>query len=172
MRPTLSRPSSGLQDFALAAALLPPVAQVDDARVEGARLEQLEVDLLVERREERRAAAHQDGMDEQLELVDEPEPGVAPRERGAADADDAVRLLPHPRELLREALGREPRVALDLRQGAREHDLGQRLPQLREVALDLAGVRILIGGLPVAHRLVEVPAEEMRALLPDAVVVE
>src|SRR5688500_10445054 len=92
----------------LGKALPAAIAQVDDLRAEGARIDQFEVDVHAGREVER-PATDDDGVDEHPELVDQPTLDARGGELRAADADERVRQRG---DLLLEAARRQPRVAL------------------------------------------------------------
>ena len=54
-------------------------------------------------------------------------------------------------------------IALHRRQGGGEHHLRERPPDLAPLALGIAERRILVGGLPVEHRLVQPSSEQVDA---------
>ena len=89
--------------FSVVSFLHAPVAQVDDARAERPRLGQLEVDPLLQRREEPRAAAEHDRADEEPVLVDQAQLGEGRGQAGAADRQVLARLLLQLGDLLGDA---------------------------------------------------------------------
>src|SRR5919202_1729040 len=156
----------------LAAALGRAVTQVDDARPERAGLGQLQAEPVLDGREERRAAAQYHRAHEELELVDESCADERGRQSGAPDAEVLPRLRLQPRHLLGDAVPDEPRVALDPLERRRDDDLGQGVPDRRELAPGVRQVRVLLRRVPVAHLLVEPPAAEVGAVLGHPAVVE
>ena len=60
-------------------------------------------------------------------------------------------------------------AALHRRQRGGEHDLRERLPQCRPLELGFAKRGILVGGLPVEHRLVQPSSHEVDADVSDLV---
>src|ERR687887_420147 len=121
---------------------------------------------------ERLAASHDHRVDEEAVLVDEIELDAVSRERGAADLEVAVHLLLETADLLGDAAAGKPRVSLDALKGRRKDDLRERLPDLRELAPRGPELEVLIGGLPVEHRLVQTAAAEMRAELAHPIGME
>src|SRR5215216_4351463 len=109
------------------------------------------------------AAAHDHRVEEEAVLVDEVELDAVGRERGTTDLQVAVHLLLETADLLGDAVAGKPRVPLDALEGRRKDHLRELLPDLRELALVGAERGVLIGGLPVEHRLVQTAAAEMRA---------
>ena len=145
-------------------------AREHDAAAERARLRQRERDPRVERREARRPAAEDDRVDEQVVLVDQPEPVRLRRELGAADLERAARLRLELGDGLGEPGRRERRVARDAVERAREDDLRQPLPDRGELALHRGRRRVR--RLPRQHLLVEAAAAELHTELADHGVVE
>jgi hypothetical protein len=82
------------------------VPEVDDARAEGAGLEEFEIHPQLALGKERNAAANQHRADPGPVLVDQAERGRLGGESRAADRDIAPgRLGPQPLDLLRQAAG-------------------------------------------------------------------
>src|SRR5919106_6003300 len=112
---------------------------------------------------ERLAAAHDHRVDEEVVFVDEIELDAVSREPGTADLEVAVNLLLETADLLGDAVGGKPRAPVDALEDPRKDDLRERLPDLRELAPRRPELEVLVGGLPVEHRLVQTAAAEMRA---------
>ena len=118
------------------------------------------------------AAAHHDGVHEQVDLVHQPRPERVRRETGAAHAQVAIGGLETANGL---------RIEVGLERGARRrhvverarvHDLVHRLPDLGVVLHLRVGTRVIAHGLPDRHRLVHAPAVEGRGGPPLEVVDE
>src|ERR687888_2466939 len=149
-----------------------PVSQIDDAPAERACLDELQVDLLIEGREEGRAAAQDDRVDEGPELVDQAEFHQAGGEPCAADGEILARPLLQPCDLLAWAVPDQASIAHYRLERPREHDLRQLLPDAGELALGLRKGGLLLRRLPVDHRLVESPPQKVPTQLTHLLGVE
>src|SRR5206468_12777308 len=109
-----------------------PVALVDHARAERPGLDQVQRDVLGDRRQERRTATDDDRMAEYAQLIDEAELDRRRGEAGAADLDVLVRRGERGGDLLGHRCLGEPSVALDAVERAAEDDLRKRAPDLGE----------------------------------------
>src|SRR5438477_12135628 len=105
-----------------------PVALVDHARAERPGLDQLQRDVLGDRRQERRAATDDDRMAEHAQLIDEAELDRRRGEARAADLDALVSRGERGGDLLGHRSLGEPSVALDAVERAAEDDLRKRAP--------------------------------------------
>src|SRR5215210_2867139 len=139
------------------------VPEVDDLRPEGPRLDELETDPVLEGREERRAGAEDHRVDEEAVVVDEAVLDQGGGEAGAADGQRIAGLLLQAGDDLDGVAGGQGRVALDRLERRREHELGRRLPDAGELELYLVELRVLLGGQPEAHDLVELAAVQLEA---------
>ena len=74
-----------------------------------------------------------------------------------------------PLDLLRQAAGGQAGAALHRRQRRREHHLWQRLPKRGPLEPRVAERWILVGGLPVQHRLVQPSSQQVDADLSNLV---
>ena len=100
---------------------------------------------LVQRREERRAAAHQDRMGDDRVLVDQPGPHGCPGERRAADVHRAAVLGLEPGDLGDRVAGDQAGVPVDLVDRRGEHHLRHVPPAARELDLRRCGAGLLVG---------------------------
>src|SRR5450756_410543 len=140
------------------------VAQVDDSRAEGARLDEFEIHPALALGKERNATANQHRVDPGPVLVDQTQRGRLGGERRAADRDVALpRLGSQPLDLLRQAAGGQAGIALHRRQRGGEHHLWERLPDRGPLELCVVERWILVGGLPVQHRLVQLSSQQVDA---------
>src|SRR4029453_4506079 len=112
-----------------------PVSQIDDAPAERAGLDELQVDPLIEGREEGPAAAQDDRVDEGPELIDQAELHQARGEPCAADAEILARLLLQPCDLLGRAVPDQASIAHYRLERPREHDLRQLFPDEGRLSL-------------------------------------
>src|SRR5215211_3828966 len=135
-----------------------PVALVDHARAERSGLDQVQRDVLGDRRQEWRAATDHDRMAEHAQLVDEAELDRCRGEAGAADLDVLVGRGECRGDLFGERRLSEAGVALDAVERAAEDDLRERAPDVGERVRVLVVAQRRIG-LPHEHRLVE-PASQ------------
>src|SRR5215204_6292899 len=142
------------------------VALVDHARAERPGLDQVQRDLLGDRRQERCAATDDDRMAEHAQFVDEAELDRLRSQTGAADRDVLVRRGERSSDLLGHRRVGEPGVALDAVERAAEDDLRERAPDVGERGPVLAVAQRRFR-LPHQHRLVEPAAEEIPAELAD-----
>jgi pimeloyl-ACP methyl ester carboxylesterase len=103
-------------------------------------------------------------------LVDQVQRGRLGGESRAADRDVALaRLGSQPLDLLRHAAGGQAGMALHRRQRGGEHHLRERLPERGPLEHGVVERWILVGGLPVQHRLVQPSSQQVDADLPDLV---
>src|SRR5215211_2982424 len=148
------------------------IAAVDDAGAKRPRLDELQVDPLVQRRKVGRAAAQDDRAYEEPALVDQPELHAGGRQTRAADSQVLAWLFLQLGDLFGNAVPDQPGIALDLLESLREHDLRQVLPNAGELEDVLRGRWVLVGGLPEHHLLVQPPPAELGAELPRLLIVE
>src|SRR5881628_2554936 len=87
------------------------------------------------------------------------------RPKAAASAASVAQ----PLDLLRQAAGGEAGIALHRRQRGGEHHLRERIPERGPLELCVVERWILIGGLPVQHRLVQPSSQQVDADLSDLV---
>ncbi len=102
------------------------VALVDHARVERPALDQVQSNVLGDRRQVRRAAADDDRVAEHAQLVDEAELERLRGQAGAADLDVLVGRVERRGDLLGNGRLGEPGVAPDAIERAAEDDLRDR----------------------------------------------
>ena len=113
---------------------------------------------------ERNATAKQHRVDPGPVLVDQTQGGHLGGESRAADRDVPLPGLgSQSLDFLRQATGCQPGVSLDLRQGRGEHHLRERLPDRSEFERRVVERRVLVGGLPVQHGLVQPSSQQMNA---------
>src|SRR5436190_18420761 len=140
------------------------VAEVDDSRAEGAALDEFEIHPALALGKERNPTANQHRVDPGPVLVDQTQRGRLGGESCAADRDVALpRLGSQPLDLLRQAAGGKAGIALHRRQRGGEHHLWERIPERGPLELCVAERWILIGGLPVQHRLVQPSSQQVDA---------
>src|SRR4029453_12950799 len=112
-------------------------------------------------------AADHHRMDHGAELVDQTQLGGLAGESGATDpAVAASRLPPQALDLLDQAAGGDPGIPPHGRQRCREHDLREGPPYRSPLEGVEVQRRILVGRLPVQHRLVKPSTQHMRGKLP------
>jgi Tn3 transposase DDE domain-containing protein len=142
-----------------------PVTLVDHARAERPGLDQVERDVLGDRRQERRAATHDDRMAEHAQLVDEAQVDSRRGQAGTADRDILVGRVKSRSGLLGHRRLGEPGVALDAVERAAEDDLRDRAPDVGE-----RGPRLVVAQrrirLPHQHRLVKPAAQQIAPDFP------
>src|SRR6266704_3908583 len=139
-------------------------AEVDNSRAEGAGLDEFEVHPALALGEERNATADQHRVDPGPVLVDQTQRGRLGGESRAADRDVALlRLGSQPLDLLRHAAGGQAGIALHRRQRGGEHHLWERLPDRGPLEHRVVERWILVGGLPVQHRLVQPSSQQVDA---------
>jgi hypothetical protein len=109
-----------------------PVALVDHARAERPGLDEVERNVLGDRRQKRRAAADKYRVAEDVQLIDEAEFDRRRGEAGAADLDILVSRGERRGDLLGERRLGEAGVALDTVERAAEDDLRERAPDVGE----------------------------------------
>src|SRR5688500_6604218 len=105
-----------------------PVALVDHARAERPGLDQVQRDVVGDRRQKRRAATNDDRMAKHAQLVDEAELDRLRGQAGAADRDGLVGRVERRSGLLGYRRLGEPGVALDAVERTAEDDLRDRAP--------------------------------------------
>src|SRR5437016_4901713 len=140
------------------------VALVDHARAERPGLDQVQRNVLGDRRQERRAATDDDRIAEYAQLVDEAELDRCRGEAGAADRDVLVSRVERRSGLLGHRRLGEPGVALDAVERAAEDDLRDRAPDVGERGPELVVAHRRIR-LPRQHRLVKPAAAQIAAEL-------
>src|SRR4051812_14457490 len=125
------------------------VTEIDGARLELARLEQTQVQLVDIRRPVRRSAANHDWMDDQRELDDQARADERRGQRRAADIKIAGELVTQAGQLVARLPAHKPAVVVDGLELAREHDLGRFAPDGGELDLDRQRSRVVASGWPV-----------------------
>src|SRR2546422_5256657 len=146
------------------------VAEVDDSRAEGAGLDKFEIHPALALGKERNATANQHRVDPGPVLVDQTQRGRLGGESRAPDRDVALpRLGSQPLDLLRQAAGGQAGIALHRRQRGGEDHLWERIPERGPLELWVVERWILVGRLPVQHRLVQPSSQQVDADLPDLV---
>src|SRR5215204_2494521 len=147
------------------------VALVDHARAERPGLDEVERNVLGDRRQERRAAADEDRVAKDAQLVNEAELDRCRGEAGAADLDVLVGRLERRGDLFGEWRLGEAGVALNAVERAAEDDLRERAPGVGERGRVLVVLQRRIR-LPREHRLVEPAAQQAAPELVDLLEVE
>src|SRR3954453_9771940 len=157
------RPTGGSVPDAPSDSVRPydPVPEVDDPGTECAGLEELEVQPALALGEERNATAYQHRVDLGPVLVDQTQGSRLDGECRAADCDVALgRLSSQPPDLLRQAARDQTGIALNRRHRGGEHHLRQRCPERGPLEPRVIERWVLVGGLPVEHRLVQPTSQE------------
>jgi antirestriction protein ArdC len=139
----------------------PFVTEVDDFRSEGPRLNQLQRKTLGEGRKERRSSPRHGRVDEETEIVDQPESHRLRRQAGSADGHVFARPLLQLRNLFGDTGARQPGITNNVVERLREHHFRERFPDVGELERVIGRSRVLVRGFPVHHRLVQPAAEEM-----------
>src|SRR5215212_258523 len=147
------------------------VALVDHARAERPGLDEVERNVLGDRRQERRAAADEDRVAKDAQLVDEAELDRCRGEAGAADLDVLVGRVERRGDLFGEWRLGQAGVALNAVERAAEDDLRERAPGVGERGRVLVVLQRRIR-LPREHRLVEPAAQQAAPELADLLEVE
>jgi hypothetical protein len=112
-----------------------PIALVDHARAERPGLDQVQRDVLGDRRQERRAATDNDRIAEHAELVNEAELDRRRGQAGTADRGILVGRVERRSNLLGHRRLDEPGVGLNAVERAAEDDLRDRAPDVEPASL-------------------------------------
>src|SRR5215218_2504805 len=147
------------------------VALVDHARAERPGLDQVQSNVFGDRRQVRRAAADDDRVAKDAQLVNEAELDRCRGEAGAADLDVLVGRVERRGDLFGEWRLGEAGVALNAVERAAEDDLRERAPGVGERGRVLVVLQRRIR-LPHQHRLVEPAAQQAAPELADLLEVE
>src|SRR5829696_4100364 len=136
--------------------------EMDDTAAEAVFIEQLEVqsDAVGQGG---RAATHDNGIDEQVIFVDDPNLDGLGGELSSTDTEVPPGALLEPANRDRVKLPLDTSASTgDVCHGPRVDDLVSRLPDFGVLRFDGRGLGTGVGRFPVDHRLVHPPPEQMR----------